>query len=214
MTRVAMRWTRGPSLYAHARTGRDATPRPDKFSKSLRFPDQLVFDNRLDLSYLPIPGASSDKSCSSRNMAGPMKSCLFCSLNTGSYLVVIYTFVLSMMLLAFNTHDFVYARDFVAWTRIASFVFAVALFAAGVALLLGLNKNAKALMNFWLLVFGIYVLFQIAFVIWNIANYLNSYNPIPAEIQASVQTNMILFGILIIVNILCLLAIQSRSYEV
>jgi len=41
-----------------------------------------------------------------------------------------------------------------------------------------LLQNSRSLMNLWAIVFGVYVLFQIAFVIWNIANYVNGYSPV------------------------------------
>jgi hypothetical protein len=48
--------------------------------------------------------------------------------------------MLAAMLLIFNIHDYVYAPQYIAWTRIISFVFSVFLFIAALSLLIGLFK--------------------------------------------------------------------------
>lgn len=50
---------------------------------------------------------------------------------------------LAILLLSLNAHDYYYASQYMVWSRIISFVFAVVLFFAAICLLGGLNRVRK-----------------------------------------------------------------------
>jgi len=137
-----------------------------------------------------------------------MKSCGPCSLKTGCYLVALYTFILGILLLSFNGHDlYYYGNSYHQWGNITSFVFAVCLFFAAICLFLGLRNNGNALVGVWTIIFLIYVVVQIAYIIYNIYEYTR-YG-VPEGLRPSVLGNIIVFSILIAVNITCFVAVRS-----
>lgn len=139
---------------------------------------------------------------------GLLKSCLLCSLKTGCFMVAFYTFLLAGLLLLFNIHDLVNAPDYIVWTRIVSFVFAILLFFAGLVLVIGLFRKAPGMLGFWMGVFTLFIIYQIAMVCWDIYYYTNmetKYN----NVSTSMYVNMIIFGILIFGDIIALVAVHS-----
>ncbi|XP_055352512.1 uncharacterized protein LOC129598835 [Paramacrobiotus metropolitanus] len=144
---------------------------------------------------------------------GLIKSCLLCSLKTGCFFAAFYTFALAILLLVFNVHDYWVVPTYIAWSRIISFIGAVFLFIAAIALIIGLLKNNPGWLSVWIIIFLVYILYQIAFVCWNIYYYTlteASSSQVPADIRASFLANIIVFGILIFFNILALIAVHSE----
>ncbi|OQV17306.1 hypothetical protein BV898_08556 [Hypsibius exemplaris] len=149
---------------------------------------------------------------------GLLKNCLLCSLKTGCLFVAFYTFALAGLLLVFNVRDLVYAPEYLQWSRIISFIFSVFLFFAAICLLIGLFRKSVQLLFVWILIFVVYILYQIAFVLWNLAWYthrndIDPYWRMPSDqdpnIENSMLINIILFGVLIFGDILALVAVYS-----
>jgi len=138
-----------------------------------------------------------------------MRTCGPCSLKTGSYLVSVYTFILGILLLGFNIWGWTYAPQYMAWSRIVAVIFGVSLIIAAIFLFMGLNRNSGSLISAWFMIFLIYVVVQIAAVIWRIIDYAMYYDGIPPEIVRTYLADIIIFAILILVNIWSLMAVKS-----
>lgn len=143
-------------------------------------------------------------------MAPVFRSCGPISLRTACLLIAVYTFVLALLLLTFNVHDYYYASNYIVWSRIISFIFAIMLFFAAICLIGGLNRNSRQLHNLWIFIFGSYIIFQICSVAWSIYYYTDVYHPIPLAIRSSMLSNIIVFGLLVFLNILCLVTVHSH----
>ena len=52
--------------------------------------------------------------------------------------------VLALLLLTFNVHDYYYASNYIVWSRIISFIFAIMLFFAAICLIGGLNRVSNS----------------------------------------------------------------------
>jgi len=137
-----------------------------------------------------------------------MSSCGPCSLKTGCYLVALYTFILGIFLLGFNGHD-IYYYHYRQWSNITALVFAVCLFFAAICLFLGLRKNSNALIGVWTVIFLIYVVVQIAYIIYSIYEYNAQIEGIPLGLRPSILSNIILFAVLIAVNITSFVTVRS-----
>ncbi|OWA51476.1 hypothetical protein BV898_15957 [Hypsibius exemplaris] len=138
-----------------------------------------------------------------------MKTCGLCSLKTGCYLVALYTIILGVLLLGFNGYEWHFGGGYENWSHITSVIFAIALFFAGGCLFLGLRKNSNALVGVWTVIFLIYVVVQIAYIIYGIVNWISYYDSIPASVRQSRLANIIVFAILIVFNLWCLATVRS-----
>jgi hypothetical protein len=138
-----------------------------------------------------------------------MKSCGPCSLKTGCYLVALYTFILGILLVGFNSYDVYYSYgvhvNHHQWSSITSLVFAVCLFFAAVCLFLGLRNNSNALIGAWTVIFLIYLVVQISFIIYSIYDYI----AFPEGRRPSYLGEIIVFALLIAVNITSFIAVRS-----
>ncbi|XP_055333907.1 uncharacterized protein LOC129585298 [Paramacrobiotus metropolitanus] len=148
-----------------------------------------------------------------------MRSCGMFALKTGCYLVAAYTFMVAILLFAFNIYDYINAADYLAWSRIVSFVAASGLLIAALCLVVGLRLNSPALHLVWLILFGFYMVFQITAFAYTLFFYADdSEQPVrqddvemvPPSVKTSTLAYIIVFGILTLVNILCLIAVQSH----
>ncbi|GAU91957.1 hypothetical protein RvY_04113 [Ramazzottius varieornatus] len=143
-------------------------------------------------------------------MAPIFRSCGPLSLRTACFLIAFYTFALAILLLSLNAHDYYYASQYMVWSRIISFVFAVVLFFAAICLLGGLNRNSRQLHNVWILAFGVFIIYQVSSIAWNIYYYTDAYNPVPVVVRSSMLSNIIVNGLLVFLNVLCLITVHSH----
>ncbi|OQV25582.1 hypothetical protein BV898_00518 [Hypsibius exemplaris] len=143
-------------------------------------------------------------------MAAVFRSCGICSLRIGCFLIAGYTLFLALLLLSFSTHDLYYARNYIIWSRVLYFVFAVLLFVAAVCLFTGTKRSSRQLLGVWVVVFANFILFEIISVCYNIYYYNDSYYPMPLGLRQSALSNILVFGLLIFLNIICLLAVHSH----
>jgi len=126
-------------------------------------------------------------------------------------MVAFYTFLMAILLLVFNVHDYVVAPEYLAWSRIVSFIFSIFLFFSAICLLAGLLKGSHSLLGVWVGIFSIYIVYQIAFVAWNIYYYtLATDQGVPANIRGSFLANIITFGILVFIDVFALVAVHSE----
>ncbi|OQV17307.1 hypothetical protein BV898_08557 [Hypsibius exemplaris] len=146
-------------------------------------------------------------------MARLMSDCFCCTLKTGCVLIAAYTMFLAVLLLIFNVNDVVVVGNaYVVWPNYTSLVFAGLLILASLCLFRGAARDRADLMGVWLVIFFIYSILSLANVAYNIHRY--RYDWVDARIHDSILADMIIFGLLFFVDILCLLAVYSQRQHV
>ncbi|GAV04974.1 hypothetical protein RvY_15170-1 [Ramazzottius varieornatus] len=94
-----------------------------------------------------------------------------CSLRTACLCIAGYTLLLGFALLGFTIYDYTHAPDYFLWLQISSFNWSFGLWLAAGCLFTGLVRQSRKLVRGWLLLFALYVGFQIAALSWNIYHY-------------------------------------------
>ncbi|GAV04973.1 hypothetical protein RvY_15170-2 [Ramazzottius varieornatus] len=130
-----------------------------------------------------------------------------CSLRTACLCIAGYTLLLGFALLGFTIYDYTHAPDYFLWLQISSFNWSFGLWLAAGCLFTGLVRQSRKLVRGWLLLFALYVGFQIAALSWNIYHYFEFTELVPQSIYLSMKIYITLFSILVFADIACLVTV-------
>ncbi|GAU94456.1 hypothetical protein RvY_06227 [Ramazzottius varieornatus] len=136
-----------------------------------------------------------------------------CSLRTACFVVAFYTFFVALLMLGFGCHDYYVAPEYLLWLRVAGAFTVIILFLAGSCLLRAIYRNSGQLFLTWLVVYSLYVGYQITNIIWNCYYYYTDYDSVPEPIRMSVKCNFIVFSILLCFDILSIFVVYRYKNQ-